>query len=216
MTHLEPSLRSDPDSRHRTGVSRQREPQGNAVIAVSKAGWFRPVVKYMTLVAEASRAMIFGARNAQPVVGFFGQGAGKGCVKTWPTRLRIVLPGRLEEREVASKTPEQADAMFLEERTGERPLGTVVPQNIIGSRWQPAFPIGIAQFAPGRRRPGIRSGVCRGRVEPKGRRAEQEATPGRSKIGSGHHASTAGVAARLPRTNHDPVITIRSFQANRA
>src|SRR5690606_31371134 len=99
-------------------------------------------------------AMHLRAGHKQRRIFLGAEGTGQEIVKARPAGLALELGRGVEQRLPAARTGKNAGAVLLEQRRGERALGRLVPQHVIGGAVEPRPPFGVAErkgeaFLPG-------------------------------------------------------------------
>jgi hypothetical protein len=108
------------------------------------AGRRRPVVEYMAEVPAAAATMFLGAEHRQRRGATVGYGVWKRFPETRPARAAVIFRGRAEQGEIAAGAGVHTFALFLEQRTGERPLRAGFAQDVIALLPKAAAPFGRA------------------------------------------------------------------------
>src|SRR4029077_2386021 len=109
----------------------RHELQRDAVVAIALAGGLRAVVEHVTLVAVATRAVVFGAWQHELEIGLGAQRAVDRRVKARPSRATLVLALRQEQRQIATGAHEGALALFAVQWAGAGALGAFLAQHRI-------------------------------------------------------------------------------------
>lgn len=98
----------------------------------------------MAMVAAAAGAGDFHTAHAVAVVDILGDvGIVDGLVKARPAGPGVELGVGAVHRQATGGAGEDTGPLFVVQRTGERPLGTVFPQNVVGLGRKLCFPVAV-------------------------------------------------------------------------
>src|SRR6185295_9789943 len=129
------SCASSPDASGGPELERQ------AVHAIAQAGGLRPVVEHVADMAAATRAQHFGALHQQAAIRMLDDGAGQWAPEARPAGAAFELGCRAEQRQRAAGAGKRPLAMLIEQRTGERPLGTRLAKDRVALRPEELLPL---------------------------------------------------------------------------
>ena len=96
----------------------------------------------MAEMPAASPAQDLGPVHEQAAVGARDDGAGEWPIEARPAGTAVEFRGRAKQRKGASRTRKRSAAMLHVERTGERPLGPRLAQDVIAVRAEQLLPFG--------------------------------------------------------------------------
>src|SRR6056300_1384672 len=105
--------------------------QRHTVVAPALTGRLRAILEDMPLVADATRAVVFGARQHQSPVAFGADMGVDGLVKTRPAGAAVELGLRAKQRQVAGGTNIGAVTLFIVQRAAPGTLGGFFEQNLV-------------------------------------------------------------------------------------
>src|SRR5450755_3729228 len=110
-------------------ASRWNEPERHAVVAPALAGRRRPVIKDMSLMPAAARAVILGPRQDKLEVLLGREMTRNAGKKARPAGAAIELHLRGKQRQRTTCADEHPRPLFVVERTRERPFGALLAQH---------------------------------------------------------------------------------------
>ena len=86
----------------------------------------------MTLVTTAAAAVVFRTGNDQFEIYFRRNRTLQGLPEAGPAGAAVELRLRGEQRLIATGAVERATALLIIQWTGERPLGALIAQHVVG------------------------------------------------------------------------------------
>src|SRR5271169_6355397 len=119
---------------------RGRELQRHAIHAVAQAGRLGSIIEDVAEMAAAAVARNSRSRRAEGVVLRFIDGVLERGPEARPSGAAFEFGLRRIERQIAAGAGKCSGAVLFQERTGERPLGPLVPQHLVS--------IGAQKLAP--------------------------------------------------------------------